>query len=849
MPPFASQLTQTRWNVLLGGRDGGHPWRFAAFLSSLLAAFFLLALGLAGTASAAGLSGMSTALLPTKSAAAKPPVIRVAACPVQLQKLGLCPPKKPSQGAGAAGQSNRTPSAKNPGKVGKTTRPSTLLGKKPPRRPGTTNGNTTTSPSGGRRVVCINGVRIGSSCGCKNGGTLRRINSFTYSCTTSTAGTCPKGKKRIGKACIPVRPPSGSPSAGGATGGSGGSTSTGVTVVGCIGGRATGTTCVCPNGGKPRRIGRNRFTCVAGPCGKGLVRVLGKCVNIGPPGGGPSSGGSGQGGTGPGSTSDPDRCIGGRMRHGVCHCPRPYRAQSIGRRTWRCILPPCAAGTVRIGRLCLPLPAPDPTLPPPGSICPPDTHRLGKLCVPDARPDPGPPGPYCRPGWRLRNGRCVRKIGTACPDGTARQSGRCVRVPPTSFAGAPAPRPPRLAVAEDSAYEPDEVLVEIAGTASQQIAARLVQTYGLTTLSQMRIAALGSSLYRFRIPRGQTVETVVSAIAREPGVDASQPNWRYKLNGSPAALQHSIADARPPSATSTPAAPAAVQTQAARLPQYARDLIGAPNANTLSRGADILVAIIDTGLDEAHPELSGAVAGHFNAFPSQPFEPDTHATAIASIIAARQELAGIAPDARILTVQAFTPASGSVEGGAGTSYRVISGINWSLMKGARVINMSFAGPRMDDIVGKLITKYSSAGVVFVAAAGNGGPEAPPAYPAAHPDVIAVTAIDERKGLYDHANVGDYIDLAAPGVDVMAAANGGAYDFASGTSFAAAHVSGVIALMLARSPRMDRARALAGLAATADDLGPPGRDNRFGAGCINAHAALLGMAVETSGSPP
>ena len=162
MPPFASQLTQTRWNVLLGGRDGGHPWRFAAFLSSLLAAFFLLALGLAGTASAAGLSGMSAALLPTNSAAAKPPVIRVAACPVQLQKLGLCPPKKPSQGAGAAGQSNRTPSAKNPGKAGKTTRPSTLLGKKPPRRPGTTNGNTTTSPSGGRRVVCINGVRIGS---------------------------------------------------------------------------------------------------------------------------------------------------------------------------------------------------------------------------------------------------------------------------------------------------------------------------------------------------------------------------------------------------------------------------------------------------------------------------------------------------------------------------------------------------------------------------------------------------------------------------------------------------------------------------------------------------------------
>ena len=136
-----------------------------------------------------------------------------------------------------------------------------------------------------------------------------------------------------------------------------------------------------------------------------------------------------------------------------------------------------------------------------------------------------------------------------------------------------------------------------------------------------------------------------------------------------------------------------------------------------------------------------------------------------------------------------------------------------------------------------------------AAAGNDGPGAPPAYPAAHPDVIAVTAIDERSNLYDHANIGAYVDLAAPGVDVMTAASGGAYDLASGTSFAAAHVSGVVALMLARSPRLTRERALAGLTASASDLGPPGRDERFGAGCVNAHAALLGMTVETSGSPP
>ncbi len=69
-----------------------------------------------------------------------------------------------------------------------------------------------------------------------------------------------------------------------------------------------------------------------------------------------------------------------------------------------------------------------------------------------------------------------------------------------------------------------------------------------------------------------------------------------------------------------------------RLPQYAFGLIDAPRANAISRGADVLAAVIDTGIAETHPELANVVAGRFNAFPAEPFAPDTHATAIASIV-------------------------------------------------------------------------------------------------------------------------------------------------------------------------------------------------------------------------
>jgi subtilisin family serine protease len=584
----------------------------------------------------------------------------------------------------------------------------------------------------------------------------------------------------------------------------------------CINGKRIGSRCICP-GGKLRRVNRYTYKCTSRPrpCKPGQRRIGGKCIGPTPP------------------PSDPDRCIAGRVRRTGCYCPPPARPRKIGRRSYRCVIPPCPKDTIRKGRLCVHSPP---------STCPPDTHRVGRRCVSDARPDPAPPGPECRPGWRLRNGKCTRNSRTACPDGTRRADGHCVLItpPPRNADRPPLPRPsPTIPSADDSAYEPDEVLVEIAGNAPQQVANRLITSIGLVTLSQTRLTILGTSLYRFRIPAGSGVEDVVASITGQPGVEGTQPNWRYRINDGAAA-------ALPPEKSSTNAQPVSRGT----LPQYALDRIGARKANVISRGANVLVAVIDTGIEETHPELAGSIAGHYNAFPSQPFAPDTHATAVASIIAARRDMAGIAPDARILSAQAFTQKLGtSPADGRGTSYRITLSLNWAMMKGARIINMSFSGPKSDDQLARMIAKGDQAGIIFIAAAGNDGPQAPPAFPAAHPSVIAVTAIDEKNALYTHANVGDYVDLAAPGVGIMAAARDGAYDLANGTSFAAPHVSAVAALILSKSPRMDRSKLLGLLRDTAADLGPPGPDVQFGAGCINALEALTRMSLLTSGNPP
>src|SRR5262249_15985811 len=152
-------------------------------------------------------------------------------------------------------------------------------------------------------------------------------------------------------------------------------------------------------------------------------------------------------------------------------------------------------------------------------------------------------------------------------------------------------------------------------------------------------------------------------------------------------------------------------------------------------------------------------------------------------------------------VRAFSPDKASSP--KATSENILKGLDWAINRGARIINMSFAGPD-DPMLHLALKKAYDKGVVLIAAAGNAGPKSPPLFPAANENVIAVTATDQDDQPFAQANQGPHIAVAAPGVEILASAPNASYELSTGTSIAAAHVSGVVALLLERYPTLDPA---------------------------------------------
>jgi subtilisin family serine protease len=172
---------------------------------------------------------------------------------------------------------------------------------------------------------------------------------------------------------------------------------------------------------------------------------------------------------------------------------------------------------------------------------------------------------------------------------------------------------------------------------------------------------------------------------------------------------------------------------------------------------------------------------------------------------------------------------------------ILKGMNYAAEQGARIVNMSFAGPK-DALIERGVMALAARGIVMVAAAGNAGAKSPPLYPAAYSGVIAVSATDAEDHLFSASNRGSYVAVAAPGVDVLLPAPGQTYQVTSGTSFSAAYVSGIAALVLGRNQALKPEELRATLMRTARDLGSPGRDDLFGAGEADACAAVEAAAM-------
>lgn len=373
--------------------------------------------------------------------------------------------------------------------------------------------------------------------------------------------------------------------------------------------------------------------------------------------------------------------------------------------------------------------------------------------------------------------------------------------------------PPTRAVTANPAAA-RQLLVLLAQDQPAAVEDQIASAYRLQRLSGSEIPLLGARAQVYRIDDRRPVQSVIAALAADPRVMLVQRNLVYQRQ-------------------------ATAGSDAIRAAQYGLDKIGAPRAHEQSTGRGVKIAVIDTGIDSEHPDLKGAVVESFDATGSSEPRPDMHGTAIAGIIRARGLVLGVAPDATLLAARAFetAPRRGLPES---TSFILLRALDWSVRKGANVVNLSFSGDR-DPAMERVIAEAVKRNVILVAAAGNGGPKAAPSYPAAYSNVIAVTAHDSGDHLYSHANHGGYIAVAAPGVDILVPILKRGHMFMSGTSMSSAYVAGIIALLLERSPNLSAERAKQILMETADDLGPPGRDDAFGAGRVDAPAALEAMA--------
>jgi subtilisin family serine protease len=259
--------------------------------------------------------------------------------------------------------------------------------------------------------------------------------------------------------------------------------------------------------------------------------------------------------------------------------------------------------------------------------------------------------------------------------------------------------------------------------------------------------------------------------------------------------------------------------------------INADDAWVISTGAGIKVAVLDTGIDRDHPDLDANLTDCLNFIQSwKTCEDDNgHGTHVSGIIAGENNsfgVVGVAPNAKIYSLKVLDSR------GSGYLSDVIEGLDWAVANKMQVVNMSLGTSSDVASFSEAVKRVSAAGITQVAAAGNSGPGAKTVlYPAKYPEVIAVSASDSSDGIPSWSSRGPEIDLAAPGVNINSTYLNGKYKVLSGTSMAAPHVAGTVALRLFLKPGETPSQIETILEANTDPL--PLDPKLVGAGLVNA----------------
>lgn len=418
-------------------------------------------------------------------------------------------------------------------------------------------------------------------------------------------------------------------------------------------------------------------------------------------------------------------------------------------------------------------------------------------------------------------------------------------------AGIPAPRPGGSAPGPEAgssqpAAVPDlppperQVMVTLPPGSERQwsrVIQDLATVYALTPLYQWTLESLGEPCIVFGTPEGRRVDELVERLAVDRRVSMAQPVHLYRTLAAEGTAK-------------------GYDDPYAHL-QHGVESLNLAGAHRRATGKGVRVALVDTGVDLAHPDLADRVvrASNFVVAGEQSFTSDVHGTAVAGVVAAGANngrgIVGVAPEAEILALKACWQEPPTSRQAVCNSYTLAQAVDAAFEQRAQVVSFSLAGPH-DPLLARLLRHALDRGVTVVAAGdeeSRGG-----GFPAALEGVLAVRAANLQGHLRSPPGPGERLPLlAAPGVDVLSTIPREAYDFFTGSSMAAAHVTGVVALLLEKRPDLTPAEIARLLAETARPVGPevdnPHPGSSHPAGRLVDACAALARSLGEEGCEP
>ena len=362
-----------------------------------------------------------------------------------------------------------------------------------------------------------------------------------------------------------------------------------------------------------------------------------------------------------------------------------------------------------------------------------------------------------------------------------------------------------------SHYRKREVVVRFKDVPSPQQLERMRRETGAVSVKQLG--------YNFVFDSGRMSTEELMTYFKTHNVEYVEPHYMYVTNDAPVDAEIVPND------------------ELYSRYQWNLPIIRTPAGWSLTRGAEeVVVGVVDTGVTLTHPDLEGHLVEGYNVVdPSKPPIDDVgHGTHVAGVVSALvdngQGVAGMTWYNKVMPVKVLDST------GMGSTYSVAEGIIWATDHGAKVINMSLGNYASANFLHDAIRYAYDRDVVLIAATGNDN-TSQPGFPAAYPEVFAVSATNQGQEKASFSNYGDYVDVVAPGENIASTYTENQYAALSGTSMASPHVSALAALIRSANPSLKNTEVYEIMRKSAVDLGPVGRDAYFGYGQIDVERAL------------